>query len=161
MEKRNAIAVVILVFSIVFSLWYLISTGAIRNPFVKYLNVKVSAPVSCELGYCWWVEDFRLEYSTNTLSWQTYAWWCGPFGGVKNLKGTIEIQNPDLSTSTSMQEKGTCRGEDVIFNFAVPLDKGTGNYDIKATVCGDASALPFFERWVCKTKEAIYYYGGQ
>jgi hypothetical protein len=157
MRKRDIAAAIITAIAVVFLVWFIVFGGA--NPFKKYLNVKVTAGVDCGvLWFCWFNENVNLEYAPSAFSFapKTFQWFCGWGGGPKPLEATLKVENPDMSIYQSRLEQGTCKDVDLVFFFRVPLDKGTGNYKITATVCGSN----WWWQWSCITKEATYYYAG-
>ena len=156
MKKKNAMALV-LVFSLVFFLFYFLVFGN-SNPFVKYMNVKVTAGVDCGAAWmCWFTENVNLEYSSaGFLSLPKLQWYCGWGGGPKPIEVTLKVENPDMSVSQWKLEQGTCEDVDLVYTFKVPLNKGDGNYKLTATVCGSN----WWWQWKCITKQDTFTYAG-
>lgn len=155
MEKRNVISVIVIAFALVFFIWFVILGGS--NPFVPKLNVKITGGIDCAAGFCWFSEVVNMEYSPSTLSvLKPLSWWCGPFGGAKDLEATLTVRNPDFSMQSYKKSQGTCEDRDLEFYFSVPMDKGSGNYNLEAKICGETWILG----WRCVTRTERYYYGG-
>jgi len=153
MRKRDIVATIIIAIVAVFLVWFVVFGGA--NPFMDYLNVKVIAPVECFGWFCWFDHlNVKMEFAPQ---FKTLQWYCGPFGGARNIESTLTVENPDYSiTDFGKQSKGSCEAKPVEFFWKVPLDKGAGSYNIKTTTCGDRQLLG----WICVEKTDTYYYGG-
>lgn len=159
MEKRNAIALVVVVALLVFFLYFIIRSGAIPDPTARYLNVKVTTGVDCELWHCWFAEKITVEHSPGfKYSFlKPMMWYCGfGRGEIPPIVATLTVENPDLSVDYYDKEERICEEQDVVFYWNVPLKKGYGTYKFTAKVCGNN----FWNIQSCRSDSFTYNYAG-
>jgi hypothetical protein len=160
MRKRDVAGIIITAIAMIFLVWFIVFGGA--NPFLKYVNVKVTAPVKCfpspvPIGQFCWFDHLGVEMGIAPLQMKTLAWWCGPFGGATPIESSLIVEYPDHSVADfGKQSKSICEAKPAEFYWRVPLDKGPGDYIFKSTTCGDRELLG----WICVEKTLTYHYGG-
>lgn len=129
------------------------------NPTVEKVRVELTGEVKCGLGFCHFTKNINLDVRKNAGPLSVFqdkklAWYCGPLGEAKDLEAELIVTTPDGSVERFSDEKGTCKAEDVTFDWIIPLDSGKGQYDVQGRVCGDTNF-----GWRC-VKETTTFYGG-
>jgi len=153
MEKRDAIALMLMVFLAVFLFWKIGLGGSVT----KNLNFDVSAEVKCidlvVYKYCHFTRDVNVEVSEG----RAFTIYSPPLAlktTPAKLSIGVTLTYPDGVSKMKHQEVKIYDSGWHDFNFRFPLTIA-GNYQWNVEVCGSSYGF-----WRCVERSGSYMWGG-
>ncbi|MHA1866388.1 MAG: hypothetical protein ACTSWZ_07770 [Candidatus Heimdallarchaeaceae archaeon] len=134
MEKRNALAISVVIGLALFLLFF--GIPGVSNPIINPLPYTYDAVVNIKVGgiplVSYWINDVYVEFKKVGLfgAVKTYSWWCAPII-TPPVDLTVELSIPEINYRETKKVQVCEGGEYLVPPFRVTFPRtGTYNYRI-------------------------------